>query len=85
MTVTGNISLAENTVTGGITTESMNAAGVISVAVADYYDGAYTFTPSSATQTVFIKGKTALENITINPVPSNYGLITWDGAILTVS
>ena len=25
------------------------------------------------------------ENIVIKPIPSNYGLITWDGSVLTVS
>ena len=24
-------------------------------------------------------------NVTINPIPSNYGLITWNGAFITVS
>ena len=26
-----------------------------------------------------------LSKVTINPIPSNYGLISWDGSILTVS
>ena len=49
------------------------------------YKGAYTFTPSQQTQTIDIAGKQATQNITINPIPSNYGLITWNGATLTVS
>lgn len=52
---------------------------------ADYYEGSYVFTPSANTQTIDIAGKQARENITINPIPSNYGLITWNGATLTVS
>lgn len=27
----------------------------------------------------------ALSKVTVNPIPSNYGLITWNGAYLTVS
>ena len=51
----------------------------------EIYDGPYEFTPSSETQTIYTKDKTLLENITINPIPNNYGLITWNGSILTVS
>ena len=49
-----------------------------------YYDGDYEFTPSNEAQTVQIKGLTAKDNITISPIPSNYGKITWDGATLKV-
>lgn len=51
----------------------------------DYYEGEYTFTPTAHTQIVEIANKVAIENITINPIPSNYGLITWNGVTLTVS
>lgn len=49
------------------------------------YDGAYEWTPSESVQTIEIANKKALDNITINPIPSNYGLITWNGSTLTVS
>ena len=49
------------------------------------YTGDYVFTPSEETQTIPILGKTATMDITINPSPSNYGLITWDGSVITVS
>jgi len=49
------------------------------------YDGAYEFTPSGSQQTVEIAHKKATANITIAPIPGNYGLITWNGAFLTVS
>lgn len=51
----------------------------------EYYTGEYTFTPSDQTQTIPIAQLTASEDITINPIPSNYGLITWNGSTLTVS
>lgn len=51
----------------------------------DEYDGSYEFTPSSEQQTISIAGKMAAEDITIKPIPSNYGLITWNGSALTVS
>ena len=50
----------------------------------NYYDGAYSFTPSSAAQTIEIQDLTARQNITIEPIPSNYGRITYNGATLIV-
>lgn len=49
------------------------------------YDGAYEWTPTDSVQTIEIANKKALENIKINPIPNNYGLITWNGSTLTVS
>lgn len=53
--------------------------------IATDYSGGYSFTPSAVSQTVPTLGKTLAQNIVINPIPSNYGLITWDGSVLTVS
>ena len=50
-----------------------------------WYDGAYEFTPSQEAQTIEIQDMVAARNITINPVPENYGLITWNGSVLTIS
>lgn len=49
-----------------------------------------TYTPTTSTQTETITpsaGYTAIDaaNITVNPIPSNYGLITYNGSIITVS
>lgn len=49
------------------------------------YTDSYEFTPSSEEQTISIAGKRAIGDIIIHPVPQNYGLITWNGATLTVS
>ena len=51
----------------------------------EIYHGEYEFTPSQETQTVLTKDKTLLEDIIIHPIPQNYGLVTWNGSILTVS
>ena len=51
----------------------------------DVYTGAYEFTPTQQTQTVEIAHKMAMADIIINPIPSNWGLITWNGSALTVS
>ena len=50
-----------------------------------YYSGEYTVTPSSETQVLHTDGKMLSDDITVAPVPANYGLITWNGSWLTVS
>lgn len=49
------------------------------------YDGDYEFTPSTSPQIIGIEDKMAVQDIVINPIPNNYGLITWDGTKITVS
>ena len=49
------------------------------------YHGPTEFTPTNKKQTVPVAGHRLDKNITINPIPSNYGLITWNGSVLTVS
>ena len=51
----------------------------------EIYDGPYEFTPTQETQTVSTAEKLLLENIVINPIPQNYGLITYNGSFITVS
>lgn len=74
--VTGALS---STPTLSVTLTVPNAAGV------PKYEGDYEFTPTSETQTVAIEGLMARHDIVINPIPQNYGLITWDGSTITVS
>ena len=49
------------------------------------YDGAVSVTPSAETQTLRTENKSLMSDIIINPIPNNYGLITWDGSTITVS
>lgn len=49
------------------------------------YEGAYEVTPTEYTQTLETAEKRLLRDVVINPIPNNYGLITWDGSTLTVS
>lgn len=51
----------------------------------DVYDGAVEVTPSADGAVLLTADKLVKSNITVNPIPSNYGLITWDGITLTVS
>lgn len=49
------------------------------------YSGEYEVTPSTEVQVLYTDGKSMRDNVTINPIPSNYGRITWNGSFLTVS
>lgn len=49
------------------------------------YRGPTEVTPSAETQVLNTESRTVLDNIVINPIPSNYGLITWSGLGIRVS
>jgi hypothetical protein len=49
------------------------------------YTGEVQFTPSQETQVIQTNNKVLLSNITINPIPSNYGKISYNGSTLTVT
>lgn len=51
----------------------------------DIYDGDYTVIPSQTRQVLHTKELELLEEVVIEPIPNNYGLIGWNGATLTVS
>lgn len=63
---------------------SLSAGEVVNIG-AEKYDGPYEWTPSTETQTIPIKDKQATADITIQPIPNNYGLITYNGVTITVS
>lgn len=49
------------------------------------YTGDYTITPTAQTQVLQTRDMVLYDNLTIEPIPNNYGLITWNGSALTVS
>ena len=51
----------------------------------DNYKGAYVVTPNESEQVLETGGLMASENITVKPIPDNYGKITWNGVFITVS
>lgn len=63
---------------------SLSAAEVVNIG-ANTYDGPYEWTPSTEAQTVQINGKQAQADIIIQPIPNNYGLVTYNGSVITVS
>lgn len=51
----------------------------------DVYNGGYEVTPSQETQVLQTRGHAMQQNVVVNPIPSYYGRISYNGAILTVS
>ena len=50
-----------------------------------HYVGPTEIEPTNTMQTISTAGLLMDDDIIIDPIPSNYGLITWNGAYLTVS
>ena len=48
------------------------------------YTGQTEITPSEDTQVLQTANKTVLQDIIVNPIPSNYGRLLWTGNTLTV-
>lgn len=79
---------------GSVSVGSTNTAGISVktrteiieiIPSGEAYEGPYSITPGKEAQVLNIKGLTAKENIIIEPVPDNYGLISWNGSTLTIT
>lgn len=73
----GDVVFTNHTIEGDVVGNAMRS-------VPDYH-GSYEVTPTQSTQTLSVAGKRMAQDLVVNPIPSNYGLITWDGSTLTVS
>lgn len=49
------------------------------------YAGPTEWTPAPYAQIIPTDGCALRSDIIVNPIPSNYGLVTWNGSVLTVS
>lgn len=49
------------------------------------YAGPYQVTPGSEAQRLTTHDLRMTEDLIIDPIPSQYGLVTWNGSVLTVS
>lgn len=85
-TITGTLSTPIR-IDGVLTAESkiQGTLTVPSAILPPAYEGEYTFTPTNEVQVIETERKWLTSNITINPIPSNYGLITYNGISITVS
>ena len=66
---------------------TFGAAEYIPVRVSDApaYDGPYEVSAARWAQVLPTAGHVMTADLTVRPIPSNYGLISWDGSTLTVS
>ena len=64
---------------------SLKIGGQFYAIDAPYYRGDYEITPTQSTQVLEMEGMRAAHNVVVNPIPSNYGLITWNGSYIMVS
>lgn len=63
-------------------------SGILSIPTyidVDLYDGPTEVTPGEEPQVLNTQNKTLVNRVVVNPIPPNYGKITWNGSILTVS
>lgn len=86
MAITGSLTGTGN-ITGGLSgTRGIRAAITQPTVVPPpSYEGIYEVTPGPEAVTLETAGLVMARNVTINPIPSNYGRITWNGSTLTVS
>lgn len=49
------------------------------------YTGSVDITPTNTVQVLATQGKVLDTNLIIEPIPNNYGLITYNGSYITVS
>ena len=79
--------LAEIGSIDGLLSDKVNISASLSIPefVNSYYEGDYQVTATDEAQIISTQGLVMRDNLTINPIPSNYGKITWNGSTLTVS
>lgn len=80
----GNLEPIVN-LSGGLSGQGTIDGAISMPSIIPEYGGEYTITPSDIEQEIPVGGLVAKQNFIVNPIPQNYGLITWDGSTLTVS
>lgn len=70
---------------GGGTDVSLGMDTAVRASIVPRYAGPSEVTPSGDEQVLATAGQLMTEDITVHKIPSNYGLITWNGSVLTVS
>lgn len=82
----GSVTLSNNISGDCSLTNMLNGElGVFTAVYPDAYTGVLEVTPSAETQVLQTAHLTMPSNVVINPIPNNYGLITYNGSFLTVS
>lgn len=81
--LTGKLS-ATGVLTGTVNADASLAGSLTIAGSIPSYHGIFDITPGDAPQIVECSGLLMPQNIIVNPVPSNYGRIEWDGVSLSV-
>ena len=85
-TLSGNVKTSAISLQGNTKTSSFTLNGTfICGAGQQRYEDSYIVTPTRYTQTLPTSNKLLTSDVIVNPIPPEYGLITWDGVVLTVS
>lgn len=85
LTASENVQRFPVSVSESQTAVTVGMESPIIVGTNQIYDGPYEVTPTSETQILQTENKKLEQDIVVNPIPSNYGLITWNGSVITVS
>ena len=82
-----NGKISPSGVLSGKISASKQLHGTLTIAAGDIpsYHGETEITPSNAVQIIECGGLVVPSNIIVDAIPSNYGLIAWDGVTLSVS
>lgn len=84
-TIQGTLTSPKTLVGSLFSVYTLSGSLTVPTSSAQWYDGDYEFTPSIEAQVIEIDHLEARQNITIDPIPQNYGLITYNGTTITVS
>ena len=78
---------AQNIALGVSADEALAVALGVSVntVAGEHYSGQTDFTPTAERQIISTAGLIMDGDIYVEPIPSNYGLITWNGSFIRVS
>lgn len=84
LSLTGILTRNERSFTGVLSSKPQLNATISKDASLHYYQGEYVFTPTSEEQIAHTGNKMVSRDIVINPIPSEYGHISWNGSFLLV-
>lgn len=76
---------SEETFVCGMQDETAFTVSMGEAFLPEEYHGSVDVTATTSVQVLETQGKLLAENIIVEPIPDNYGLITWNGSTLTVS
>ncbi len=62
-----------------------SSTAIINYIDGEIYSGDYTVTPTRQPQVLLTSNKVLLENITVEAIPSCYGLVEWNGSVMRIS